>query len=310
MDRFRELSTFAAVAEEGAFNAAARRLHMSAPAVTRFVSALEARLGVRLFTRTTRRVTLTAAGTRLYADAVRILADLAAAEGSAAGSHDVPMGDLRVTAPVMFGQRFVAPIVRAYLDRHPAVAAHMLFVDRVVDLVGEGFDVAVRIGELADSSLSATTVGAVRRVTVAAPAYLAEMPAPDTPAALTDHRIILATAVSEAPVWTFVAGGRRHVVKLRPRLAVNTMTAAVDAAVSGWGVARVLSYQVADELACGALMEVLRGWETRTLPIHLLHSEGRRAAAKIRTFVDFAAGRLGADAWRLAAESPDAAPPA
>jgi DNA-binding transcriptional LysR family regulator len=301
MDRFRELSTFVAVAEEGAFNVAARRLHMSPPAVTRFVSALEARLNVQLVTRTTRHVALTDAGARLYSDAVRILSDLSGAEASAAGSHQVPVGALRITAPVMFGHRVIAPILRDYLDRYPAVTAHTLFVDRIVNMIEEGLDVALRIGELPDSSLFATTVGGTRRVTIAAPDYLARMPDLETPEALHSHRIILPTTMSDLPVWEFVSARRRQQVKLQPRLFVNTMAAAIDAALSGWGVTRVLSYQVADEITSGALVEVLRDYEDRQMPIHLLHAEGNRAAAKIRTFVDFAAKRLRADAARLAA---------
>lgn len=301
MDRFRELSTFVAVAEEGAFNAAARRLNMSPPAVTRLVGQLEARLDARLLTRTTRQVALTEAGSRLYGDAVRILDELAEAEASAAGAHGMARGELRVTAPVLFGQRFLAPLLRAYLDRNPAVTARTLFVDRIVNLIDEGLDVALRIGELPDSSLSVTTVGAVRRVTVAAPAYLAEAARLHTPEDLDGHRIILPTAISETPVWAFVAGGRRQAVRLQPRLCLNTMTAAIDAAIAGWGVTRVLSYQVADEIGSGALVEVLPHWEDRQMPISLLHAEGRRAARKIRTFVDFAARHLRADPARLAA---------
>ena len=301
MDRFRELSTFVAVAEEGAFNAAARRLHMSPPAVTRFVTALEARLDVRLFIRTTRRVALTEAGERFRNDAVRILVELAEAEASAAGAHDAPQGELRVTAPVLFGQRFIAPILRDYLDVYPAVTASALFVDRVVDLIDEGLDVAVRIGELPDSSLSATRVGAVRRVTVAAPDYLARTSTPDRPAALRGHRIIFPSGIDAVPRWLFRRGRERHEARLTPTLRVNTMDAAIGAASAGWGVTRVLSYQVADAIADGSLVEVLREWEDRTMPIHLLHSEGRRAAAKIRTFVDFAASRLRNEARRLTA---------
>ena len=181
MDRFRELSTFLAVAEEGAFNAAARRLEVSSPAVTRLVTALEARLGVLLFTRTTRQVALTEAGLRLRHDAARILADLGEAEASAAGAHEAPRGMLRVTAPVLFGQRFIAPILRDYLDAFPEVSASALFLDRVVDLIGEGLDVALRIGELPDSSLIATKVGEVRQVTIAAPAYLKRHSLPPDP---------------------------------------------------------------------------------------------------------------------------------
>ena len=302
MDRFRELSVFVAVAEEGAFNAAARRLNLSPPAVTRLVSALEARIGARLFTRTTRRVAPTEAGKRLLADAGRILAELGEAEASAAGAHQTPRGVLRVTAPVLFGQRHIAPILRDFLDAYPEVSATTLFVDRVVDLIDEGLDVALRIGDLPDSSLSAVRVGAVRRVTVAAPDYVAAHGVPATPDDLAGHRIVNPLTLHEATRWSFVAGGRTRTVRLAPRLAVNTMAAAIEAATAGWGVTRALSYQVADALADGALVEILGDWEDRRMPVHLVHSEGRRAAAKIRAFIDLAARRLRADTGLLAAQ--------
>lgn len=301
MDRFRELSTFVAVAEEGAFNAAARRLHMSPPAVTRFVTALEARLDVQLFTRTTRQMALTEAGRRFHTDAVRILAELVEAEASAAGDHDAPRGELRITAPVIFGRRFIAPILRDYLDAYPAVKASTLFVDRIVNLIDEGLDVAVRIGDLPDSSLSAARVGSVRRVTVAAPDYLARSATPRTPEDLRDHRIIFPTGLGTVPKWEFTRSDERRSVGFQPSLVVNTMDAAIDAALSGWGLTRVLSYQVADALVSGALVEVLTDYDDHLMPIHLLHSEGRRAAAKIRIFVDLAATRLRGDAGRLSA---------
>ena len=242
MDRFRELSTFVAVADEGAFNAAARRLHMSPPAVTRLVTALEARLQVQLFTRTTRQVALTEAGARLRVDAVRILAELEEAEASAAGDHDAPRGELRVTAPVIFGRRFIAPILLEYLDAYPAVRARALFVDRIVNLIDEGLDVALRIGELPESSLSATRVGSVRRVTVAAPRYLARSARLRAPEDLRDHRIIFPTGLGTAPNWEFISGGERRSVGFEPSLVVNTMDAAIESALAGWGLTRVLSY--------------------------------------------------------------------
>ena len=295
MDRFRELETFIAVAEEGAFNAASRRLNLSPPVVTRMVSALETRLGTRLLTRTTRKVALTDAGARLLADASRVLAELEAAENSAAGAHSSPRGVLRVTAPVLFGQRYIAPILCAFLDDYPAVTATTLFVDRVVDLIDEGLDVALRIGELPDSTLTATRVGTVRRLTVASPDYLARKGIPETPEALAEHSVIQPLTLHEAPIWPFVAGGRTRLARITPRLSANTVTTAVDAATAGWGIARVLSYQVADALAAGDLVEILSEWEDRRIPIHLVHSEGRLSAAKTRVFVEFAARGLRAD---------------
>lgn len=301
MDRFRELSTFVAVAEAGAFNEAARRLHLSPPVVTRLVTALEGRLGVPLLTRTTRRVALTEAGRHLLQDARRILADLQEAEAVAAGERVVPRGLLSLTAPVLFGQRFIMPILRDYLDAHPDLRASTLFVDRVVNLLEEGLDIAVRIGPLDDSGLFATRVGTVRRVVVAAPAYL-ERAVPlarteDLPA----HRIILSTAAIDADGWSFSLGGTVRRVRLAPALRVNSNSAAIDAAVAGWGVTRLLSYQVADALADGRLVEVLAAEDDERLPIHLLQAEGRKASAKIRGFIELAALRLRAEAQRLAA---------
>lgn len=309
MDRFRELSTFVAVAQDGAFNAAARRLNLSPPAVTRLVTALEARIGARLFTRTTRRVALTEAGDRLLADAGRILAELDEAEASAAGAHQSPRGVLRVTAPVMFGQRHIAPILRDYLDAFRDVSATVLFVDRIVDLIDEGLDVAVRIGDLPDSSLSATRVGAVRRVTVASPGYLAAHGTPVAPEDLAEHQIIQPAGLIQRPEWVFVAGGETRIVRLTPRLTVNTIAAALDGARAGWGISNMLSYQAAAELAEGQLVEILHDFEDRRMPVHLVHSEGRRAAAKVRTFIDFAARRLRHETDLLASAYPFRAPP-
>ena len=301
MDRFRELTTFVAVADTGAFNAAARQMNLSPPAVTRLVTALEGRIGARLFTRTTRHVALTEAGRRLLADATRILAELEEAEASAAGAHQSPRGELRVTAPVMFGQRHIAPILRDYLDAFPDVSANVLFVDRIVDLIDEGLDVAVRIGELPDSTLSATRVGAVRRVTVASPGYLTARGTPAEPEDLIRHRIVQPIGLLRGPEWVFVAGGETRTVRLTPRLTVNTVAAALDAVRAGWGITHLLSYQAAAELAAGELVEVLRGFEDREMPVHLVHSEGRRAAAKVRTFIDFASARLRSQVDLLAA---------
>ncbi|MEO3430862.1 LysR family transcriptional regulator [Pelagibius sp. CAU 1746] len=303
MDRFRELTTFVAVAETGAFNAAARRLKMSPPAVTRLVTALEARLGVQLFTRTTRQVALTEAGGRLREDAVRILAELEEAETAAQGTTTAPSGHLRLTAPVLFGQHVLAPILRDYLEVHPAVSAEALFIDRNVNLLDEGLDVALRIGELPDSSFSARRVGTLRRIVVAAPAYLDRHGAPETPEALRDHRLIFSTSVSEVLSWTFTKAGKRRSLRVAPRLSVNGLQTVIDSALAGWGITRVLSYQVTDALAEGRLVELLPDFDDEEIPVHLLHAEGRRAAAKTRSFIDFTAARLRGEAGRLLARA-------
>ncbi len=301
MDRFRELTTFLAVAEEQAFNAAARRLNLSPSVVTRLVNELETRIGARLFTRTTRSVVLTEAGERLQADAARILDDLAQAEAVAAGAHQVPRGILRVTGPVMFGQRHVMPIVRDYLDTYPDVSVTALFLDRIVHLVDEAIDVALRIGRLEESSLYAKHVATVRRVAVASPGYLEHYGTPQSPSDLTEHTIINTSHLHGSQEWTFVGSGRPASVRFSPRLNVNTIQSCIDGALAGWGITRVLSYQVADDLKQGRLVEVLKDWDTREIPVQLVSPDGPKAAAKTRAFVDMASQKLKAEAQRLAA---------
>lgn len=301
MDRFKQLETFVAVADAGGFNAAARQLQMSPPSVTRLIADLEDRIGTRLFVRTTRQVSVTEAGERLHLDAARILAELQIAEASATGAHVEPQGVLTVTAPLMFGHRIIAPIIRDYLNTYPAVSARTLFVDRVVNLIDEGLDVALRIGELPDSSLKAVRVGSIRRVTVAGPAYLKANRRPKIPKDLANHKTIIPLGLNPVPSWEFVADGKRQSVKVNPTLSCNTVEVALDAACAGWGITRLLSYQVADALKSGDLVEVLGKFEERRLPIHLMHSEGHLTTAKIRTFVDFAAKALRQHAKKLEA---------
>jgi DNA-binding transcriptional LysR family regulator len=246
-------------------------------------------------------VSLTEAGRRLRDDAARILDALEEAEAAAVGEQAVPSGELNLTAPVMFGRRYVAPILRDYLDAHPAVTARALFIDRNVSLQDEGLDVALRIGDLADSSLTAQRVGTLRRVTVAAPAYLKQKGEPKTIDALGGHRIVFPTGVAEVATWTFVKGSKRRTLRLAPALRIDSIEATIDAAVAGWGITRVLSYQVADEIAAGKLVELLGGFEDSSIPVHLLHAEGRHATAKLRSFLDFAAERLRGEADRMTA---------
>lgn len=294
MDRLDTMRLFAAVAEQQGFAPAARRLGVSAPAVTRAVATLEDRLGARLLHRTTRVVRLTEAGTRFLADCKRILGEIEEAEAAAAGSHAEPRGRLVITAPLMFGRLHVAPIVLDFLKRHPGVVARALYLDRVTDLVEEGIDAAVRIGPLPDSSLTAVRVGAMRRIVCAAPRYLRARGTPRDPADLADHDAVAFGGAAPPGQWTF-EGGRRQTVAPRFRMEVNSAEVAVAAAVAGQGVTRVLYYQAARELRAGTLRLLLAEFEPPPLPIHLVHAEGRRAAARVRAFVDFAAQRLRAN---------------
>lgn len=294
MDRWQAMRIFTEVAGAGSFAAAGRRLGLSPPAVTRAVAALEETIGTRLLVRTTRLVRLTEAGGRYLEDCRRILADIAEAEAAAAGAHATPTGTLRITASVLFGEIYVLPILTEFLDRYPSVDVSGLFLDRVVNIVEEGIDVAVRIGHLQDSGLAAIRVGTVRRVVCGAPAYFARHGIPAAPAELAGHRIIAPTGASASLDWRFGPGPPRSVT-VQPRLSCNTNAAAIAAALAGWGVTRLLSYQVAGLLAEGRLQRVLAEFEEDPLPIHVVHAEGRRAAARVRSFVDLAVERLRAN---------------
>lgn len=283
------------VAELGGFAAAARELAMSPPAVTRAVAALEAHLDTRLLVRSTRSVRLTESGARFLADGRRVLADLEEAEESAVGAHAAPRGELRVTAPVLFGRLYVAPIIAGFLDRHPLVTCQTLFVDRVVNLMEEGLDVAIRIGELPDSALVATRVGSVRRVVVAAPEYLRAHGAPEHPGDLAGTRVIQALAVDGGAEWRFQEKGSSMSVRPAPRLRMNTNDAVLRLVLGGWGLSRLMSYQVAPALADGRLRTVLEEFEQPPLAVHVIHQEGRLVSKKVRTFVDEMVARLRAD---------------
>jgi len=295
MDRFHLMSVFVAVAEEESFAAAARRLRMSPPAVTRAVALLEERLGVRLLTRSTRLVRTTDAGVRYLDDARRILQDADEADEAAAGINATPRGHLAVTAPVLFGKIYVMPVITAYQLAFAETTVSALFVDRVVNLADEGLDVGIRIGSLPDSSLRAIRVGQVRRVVCASPAYLKKFGRPGSPADLAQHRIIAATSVSAGSEWAFAKGKERISVRLRPKIFVNTNDGALEAARSGFGLTRLISYQVANELAAGTLKAVLTEFEEASLPVHVIHREGRHGSAKVRSFVDLAVERLRAN---------------
>lgn len=289
MDRWQAMRIFVKVAETESFADTARQMHMSAPAVTRSVAALEAIVGARLFVRTTRSVKLTEAGARFVEDCRRILSDIAEAEAAAGGSYATPTGTLSITAATMFGQMYVLPIVTEFLDAFPGMKARTLFIDRPVNIVDEGIDVAVRIGHLPDSGLSAVKVGSVRRVVCGSPGYFEKHGIPATPADLKNHRIAVSTSAWASPEWRFANDLR---VTVEAALQCNTNEAAITSARNGWGLTRVLMYQVGPQLMAGDLQIVLSDYEEPALPIHVMHPEGRNAPAKVRAFVDMAAARL------------------
>lgn len=292
MDRWHVMRIFVKVAETASFAEAARQLHMSPPAVTRAIATLEETIGARLFVRTTRSVKLTEGGARYFEDCRRILSDIVEAEAAAGGSYATPSGTLAVTASLLFGQMHVLPIIMEYLDLYPTMSVRTLFIDRPVNIIEEGIDVAVRIGHLPDSGFAAIRVGTVRRVVCGAPAYFEKHGIPRMPADLRDHRIATSTSAWASPDWRF---GQDQRVTVRPTLMCNTNEAAISAALDGWGLTRVLHYQIGPALIAGRLQVVLSEFEEEPLPIHVLHPEGRHAPAKVRAFVDMAVDRLRAN---------------
>lgn len=292
MDRLQAMTTFVAVVETAGFASAARKLAVSPSVISRVMSELEAHLGVRLLTRTTRVVKVTDAGAAYFEDCRRILAEIDSAEQAAGGATATPRGQLTVTAPTLFGKLHVMPVVHDYLTRYPGATVNCWFVDRIVNMVDEGADVAVRIGELPASSLQAVSVGKVRRLICASPAYLKKHGTPKTPADLDDHVTIRTENLAGTPEWRFKSGSKSIGIPITPRLTTTTNDSAIAAAVAGLGVARVLSYQVTEELAAGKLRIVLAEHEMAPLPVHVVHREGRHANQKVRAFLDLAIDTL------------------
>jgi len=292
MDRLQTMAVFVAVAEETGFSAAARRLNMSAPSVTRAIGDLEARLGALLLHRTTRTVTLTEAGERYLADCRHILSEIEEADRQATRVHASPSGLVRVTGSVVFGRVVVTPILLALQDRYPEISISTLFVDRLVHLIEEGLDMAVRIAALPDSSLTAIRVGEVRRVLCASPAYLDAKGRPREPRDLYDHELIAFSHETPRGEWAFPAEDKSQSVKIKSRLTFNIADPAIAAAVSGRGITRVLSYMIAPELARGELELVLPNFEPPPIHIHVVHKEAGQTSARVRAVADFLVDRL------------------
>jgi DNA-binding transcriptional LysR family regulator len=286
MDRIDAMQAFVAVADLRGFAPAARKLKLSPSAVTRLVAALEQRLGARLLQRTTRSLALTDAGTRYLERARRILADVEEAERAAEGERTRPSGRLVVSAPVGFGRLHVSPVMSAYLRRHREVTGELRLEDRLVNLVEDGIDLAVRIGHLADSSLVARQVGEMRRIVVASPAYLKRRGEPKSPETIAAHDAIQFGASALTAQWRFVADGRDVRIDVTPRLVTNSADAAIHYATEGGGLTRVLAYQAADALKRGRLKIVLGAFEQPALPIHIVYPTSRLLSAKVRTFID------------------------
>ncbi|PPA04747.1 LysR family transcriptional regulator [Pseudomonas sp. MWU12-2312b] len=292
MNRLESMSVLIAVVDSGSLSGAARQLGMPLATVSRKVAELESHLQTRLLHRTTRQLSLTEAGASYVAACRRILEDLAEVERAATGEYASPKGELVVTAPVVFGRLHLVPVIAEFLAHYPEIEINLMLTDRVVHLMEEHCDVAVRIGDLPDSSLMATQVGAVRRVVCASPDYLATHGIPFKPADLAGHACITFEVLASVGAWVFGTGKSEMSVRVHSRLAVNTAEAAIDAAMLGVGVIRVLSYQVADALRKDALRVVLEPFESLPLPVSLVHKGQAPLPLKLRAFLDFVTPRL------------------
>jgi DNA-binding transcriptional LysR family regulator len=295
LDRFEAMRVFVTAVEEGSLAAASRRLKRSPAAVTRAIAFLEGRVGTELLHRTTRALKLSEAGDRYVVACRRVLADLEEADTLAAGDGSAPRGLLTLSAPPIYGEEVLRPILDDFLDQHPLVSARLQLQDHAVSLVDEGVDVALRLGRLPDSSLIATRVGAdIRRVVVASPAYLAAHPIIRQPQDLAQHAII-AFSNFGLDSWTFPAEANSpapRTVRFAPRLVVNSVRAAATSAAEGRGLTRLYSFHVASLVQCGRLQVVLPEAEPPTIPAHLLTPDGRHTSPKVRAFLDFATPRL------------------
>lgn len=288
MDRLDSLEAFTHVAELGGFAAAARTMRVSPTALTRAIAALEARLGALLLHRTTRSVRLTEEGQAFLPRARQVLADLRDAEHQVMGAKAEPQGALAVTAPVLFGRMHIVPIVASLMQRHPRLSVRLLLLDRNVHLVEEGMDIAIRIGELADSTLRAVRLGEVRRVLVASPAYIATQGRPEQARDLKQHAIVAFTGINPNDEWRLGSA----TVKVRPRLVLNNADAGISAVKQGLGIGRFLSYQVSEDLAAGRLVTVLEEAASEPAPVHLLYQRERASSPNIRQFVEMAKAHL------------------
>jgi DNA-binding transcriptional LysR family regulator len=295
MDQLHIMSVFVAVADLQGFAPAARKLHMSPPAVTRAIAALEESVGVKLLARTTRHVKTTEAGQRYLQDARRILQEVERANNAVQGIHSEPKGLLRITAPVLFGQQHVLPAVVDYLNEYPDTQVYSLLMDRVVNILEEGFDIGVRIGHLPDSSMYARFVGEVSLILVASPEYIQQHGQPKSPKDLNQHTVIASNAGDLTHDWHFDQAGTTLTARIQPRLIVNTNQAAINAAKQHLGITRVISYQVGEDIAKGHLTPLLTEYQLPPLPVQILHREGSNASNKVRSFIDMLVERLKKD---------------
>lgn len=292
MDRFEAMRTLIAAVDGGSLSAASRTLGIPLPTVSRRVSDLEAHLRAQLVVRTSRKLLLTEAGRAYVASSRRVLEELGEAERVASGEYRVPRGDMLLTAPIMFGRMHVEPVVLDFLKNYPEINVRLILTDQVIDMIENHLDLAIRIGPLPDSSLVATRLTTVKWITCASPDYLATRGTPQTLEDLAEHDCIAFERLYATDIWTFRKGAETVAIPFRPRFAVNTADGAIDAALSGAGIVRILSYQAADAIAAGRLTVVLPQFQPAPLPVQLVHTGQAIMRLKLRAFADFATSRI------------------
>jgi DNA-binding transcriptional LysR family regulator len=292
MDRFESMAAFVAVAKAGGFSAAARAAGIPLPTLSRRVADLETALGVRLLHRSTRQVVLTETGQTFFATCQRVLEDLKEGEESVSGEYRAPKGELAVTAPLGFGRLHLQPVALEFLAAYPDINLRLLLLDRVVDLVEEHVDVALRIAELPDSRLVARPLGAVRMVATASPEYLKWRGTPLHPDELTRHDCIAWSTLGPLNTWWFKDQGADKTFPIRTRLSTTSAESAIAAACSGLGLTQTTCYQAEQGVSAGRLKIVLPEFECAVTPVSLVYASHRLIPLKLRAFIDFAAPRL------------------
>jgi DNA-binding transcriptional LysR family regulator len=292
MDRIEAMSVLVAVAEAGSISAASRKLKVPLATVSRKVAELEAHLKVRLLMRSNRNISLTEAGQSFVAASRRILLELGDAERDASGENVTLKGELVLSAPIALGRFYLLPVVMDFLKEYPSIDVRMMLADRRLNFIENNIDVGLRVGELEDFSLVAKKVGTVRRVVCGSPAYLARRGAPKSPADLKSHDCITFENTLSSQTWEFNVGKGEKSFPIHSRLIVSTAEAAMDAAVGGLGLTRMLDYQIAAQRRAGALKLVLESFKSSPKPVHLIYEAGKHLPLKVRTFLDYAAPRL------------------
>jgi DNA-binding transcriptional LysR family regulator len=292
MDRLEAMTILLAAVDTGSLSAASRHLRIPLATVSRRVAELEEHLGVRLVHRGNRKLVLTEAGRSYVTSCRRIIEEIAEVERTASGEYRAPQGELTISLPAVLGRTHVLPIVVEFQRTFPDIRMRMQLTDRSVNLLEEHVDVAVRVGELPDSSLMATRVGQIRQILCASPAYLKRRGTPKTPADLAKHDCIVHERYSTSDDWEFVTDRTTHAIHVPSRLTVSLGEAAVTAAVAGAGIARVLSYLIEDPLKSRSLALLLAAYEPPQLPVSVIHPSQRQVPLKLRAFLDFAVPRL------------------